>query len=65
MMRKRASIGAAGITTALAQHQDPHGWRLEGTHPELLNNGSGIGHLSQAFFDTVDPLIGEGFGFCA
>jgi hypothetical protein len=38
---------------------------LEGTHPELLNNGSGIGHLSQAFFDTVDPLIGEGFGFCA
>jgi hypothetical protein len=38
---------------------------LDGTHPELLNNGSGIDHLSQAFFDTVDPLIGEGFGICA
>jgi hypothetical protein len=38
---------------------------LDETHPELLNNGSGIDHLTQAFFDTVDPLIDEGFGICA
>jgi hypothetical protein len=38
---------------------------LERTHPEKLHDGSGIDHLSDEFFATVDPLIGEGFGLCA
>lgn len=29
-----------------------------------LHDGRGIDHLSQEFFETVDPLIGEGFGLC-
>ena len=37
---------------------------LERTHPEKLQDGSGIDHLSEEFFATVDPLIGEGFGIC-
>ena len=31
---------------------------LEGTHPEKLQDGSGVDHLSEEFFATVDPLIG-------
>jgi hypothetical protein len=38
---------------------------LERTHPEKLQDGSGIDHLSEEFFATVDPLIEEGFGICA
>jgi hypothetical protein len=38
---------------------------LEQTHPEKLQDGSGIDHLSEEFFATVDPLIGEAFGICA
>jgi hypothetical protein len=37
---------------------------LERTHPERLQDGSGIDHLSEDFFATVDPLIGEAFGLC-
>jgi hypothetical protein len=37
---------------------------LERTHPEKLHDGSGIDHLSEEFFATVDPLIGEAFGLC-
>ena len=38
---------------------------LETTHPEKLHDGSGIDHLSEEFFATVDPLIGQGFEMCA
>jgi hypothetical protein len=38
---------------------------LETTHPEKLHDGSGIDHLSEDFFATADPLIGEAFGICA
>jgi hypothetical protein len=37
---------------------------LERTHPEKLQDGSGIDHLSEEFFATVDPLIGQAFGMC-
>jgi hypothetical protein len=37
---------------------------LERQHPERLDDGSGIDHLSEEFFATVDPLIGQGFGLC-
>lgn len=37
---------------------------LERTHPEKLHDGSGIDHLSEDFFATADPLIGEAFGLC-
>jgi hypothetical protein len=37
---------------------------LERTHPDKLQDGSGIDHLSEEFFATVDPLIGEAFGLC-
>jgi hypothetical protein len=38
---------------------------LERTHPEKLQDGSGIDHLSEEFFATVDPLIEQGFEICA
>jgi hypothetical protein len=38
---------------------------LERTQPDKLQDGSGIDHLSEEFFETVDPLIGEAFGLCA
>ena len=37
---------------------------LERTHPEKLHDGSGIDHLSDRFFATVDPLIEQAFGMC-
>jgi len=37
---------------------------LERTHPEKLQDGSGIDHLSEEFFATADPLIGQAFGMC-
>jgi hypothetical protein len=37
---------------------------LERTHPQKLQDGSGIDHLSEEFFATVDPLIGQAFGMC-
>ena len=38
---------------------------LEKTHPERLHDGSGVDHLSEEFFATVDPLIGQAFEMCA
>jgi len=38
---------------------------LETTHEEKLHDGSGIDHLSDEFFATVDPLIEQAFGLCA
>jgi hypothetical protein len=38
---------------------------LERTHPEKLQDGSGVDHLSEEFFATADPLIGQAFGMCA
>ena len=37
---------------------------LEDTHPEKLQDGKGIDHLSDAFFATADGLIGQAFGLC-
>jgi hypothetical protein len=37
---------------------------LEKQHEEKLHDGSGVDHLSEEFFATVDPLIGEAFGLC-
>ena len=37
---------------------------LERTHPEKLQDGSGVDHLSEEFFATADPLIGELVGIC-
>ena len=37
---------------------------LEKTHPEKLQDGSGVDHLSDEFFATVDPLIEQAFGMC-
>ena len=37
---------------------------LEAQHPEKLQDGTGIDHLSEEFFATVDPLIGEAFVLC-
>jgi hypothetical protein len=37
---------------------------LERTHPEKLQDGSGVDHLSDEFFATADPLIGRAFGMC-
>jgi hypothetical protein len=31
----------------------------------LLNDGKGIDHLSEEFFEVADGLIGEGFALCA
>jgi hypothetical protein len=38
---------------------------LERTHPEKLQDGSGVDHLSEEFFATADLLIGQAFGMCA
>jgi hypothetical protein len=37
---------------------------LERTHPDKLQDGTGIDHLSEEFFATVDPLIEAAFGLC-
>jgi hypothetical protein len=37
---------------------------LEETHPEKLQDGKGIDHLSPEFFATADGLIGQAFGLC-
>jgi hypothetical protein len=37
---------------------------LERTHPEKLQDGSGVDHLSEEFFAAADPLIGQAFGMC-
>ena len=40
------------------------GLERSGDKNDLLHNGKGIDHLSDEFFETVDPLIEEGFGIC-
>lgn len=37
---------------------------LEKTHPDRMQDGKGIDHLSEEFFATADPLVGEAFGLC-
>ena len=34
---------------------------LETTHPEKLQDGTGIDHLPEEFFATIDPLIEDAF----
>jgi hypothetical protein len=34
---------------------------LEDTHPEKLQDGTGIDHLSPQFFETADVLVGQAF----
>ena len=33
-------------------------------HEDQLNDGKGIDHLTEEFFEVADALIGEGFGIC-
>jgi hypothetical protein len=40
------------------------GLEKNGKGEDKLHDGQGIDHLSEEFFATVDPLIGEGFGIC-
>ena len=40
------------------------GLEKNGKGEDKLHDGRGIDHLSEEFFATVDPLIGEGFGIC-
>jgi hypothetical protein len=37
---------------------------LELRHEEQLHDGSGIDHLSEEFFATADPLVGQAFEIC-
>ena len=61
-----AGVEEAGFRTdVLINFRTVMAQGLEQTHPEKLQDGSGIDHLSEAFFATVDPLIGEAFGICA
>jgi hypothetical protein len=41
------------------------GLEKNGKGESKLHDGQGIDHLSQEFFDTVEPLIGQAFGICA
>ena len=34
-------------------------------HEAQLQDGKGIDHLTEQFFEVADALIGEGFGICA
>jgi hypothetical protein len=40
------------------------GLEKNGKDEEKLHDGRGIDHLSEEFFETADPLVGEGFGIC-
>jgi hypothetical protein len=40
------------------------GLERNGKGETLLNNGKGIDHLSDEFFEVADGLIGEGFALC-
>jgi hypothetical protein len=40
------------------------GLERSGDQNDLLHDGKGIDHLSDEFFETVDPLIEDGFGIC-
>jgi hypothetical protein len=41
------------------------GLEKNGKGEDLLHDGQGIDHLSDAFFEAADTLIGEGFEICA
>lgn len=61
-----AGLDAAGFPTdVLINFHTVMGSGLEKMHPEKLQDGSGIDHLSDEFFETVEPLIGAAFGICA
>ncbi len=47
------------VHTVMAQ-----GLEKNGKGEDLLHNGRGIDHLTEEFFATADPLIGEGFEIC-
>lgn len=61
-----AELEAAGFRTdVLINFRTIMASGLERTHPEKLHDGSGVDHLSEEFFATVDPLIEQAFGMCA
>jgi hypothetical protein len=37
---------------------------LEKTHPERMQDGKGVDHLSEEFFATAGPLVDEAFSLC-
>ena len=60
-----AELEAAGFRTdVLINFRTLMASGLERTHPAKLQDGSGVDHLSEEFFATVDPLIGQAFGMC-
>ena len=60
-----AGVDAAGFRTdVLINFRTLMARGLERTHPEKLQDGSGVDHLSEEFFATVDPLIEQAFGMC-
>jgi hypothetical protein len=61
-----AGLEAAGFRTdVLINFRTLMARGLERTHEEKLHDGSGIDHLSEEFFATVDPLVEQAFGICA
>jgi hypothetical protein len=60
-----AGVEAAGFRTdVLINFRTLMARGLERTHPEKLQDGSGVDHLSDEFFATADPLIEQAFGMC-
>jgi hypothetical protein len=60
-----AGVEAAGFRTdVLINFRTLMARGLERTHPEKLQDGSGVDHLSEEFFATADPLIEQAFGMC-
>jgi hypothetical protein len=61
-----SGVEAAGFRTdVLINFRTLMARGLERTHEEKLHDGSGIDHLSEEFFATADPLIGQAFETCA
>lgn len=61
-----AGLQAAGFRTdVLINGRALMAGGLEDTNPDLLHDGQGIDHLSEAFFATVFPLIGAAAASCA
>ena len=61
-----AGLQDAGFRTDILinSHTVMAGGLEKKTDSALLQNGKGIDHLSDAFFETADGLIGEAFGIC-
>jgi hypothetical protein len=53
--------GAGFRTDVLINERTLMASGLEKTHPERLDDGKGIDHLTPEFFATADPLIGQAF----